>query len=255
MTTIDLVLIYLRLNLRRKMMVFVAFVQPVFTVTLYWLNIPPAIDDPSRAFWFMVANASLVNGWSILVFSSLSELDRDRWTGLLAQYLTVPVPLGVLIGVRTLANFIFVLISMLMSAALAAVLSMPPVSVVASPVWLWLFAVLACLALTSVLFSFGIATAPRGRAIMNFIEYPFIFVSGIGFSVALLPVPLAAFAASMPQGWLGETLRHRAGIVAAGPDALVPLFAPLIVTALMLAAGVASYRVMQRRLRSDGVPG
>ena len=247
--------IYLRLNLRRKMMVFVGLVQPIFTITLYWLNLPAALVASDTAFWFMLINASLVNGWSILVFSSLSELDRDRWTGLLAQYLTVPLPLAALIGIRTVANFAFVLLSLLVSAALAFALARPALSALASPVWLWLLAALACLALMSVLFSFGIATTPRGRAIMNFVEYPFIFLSGIGFSVALLPLPLAVLAASMPQGWLSEMLRYKAGIVATGPQALVPWLAPVLVGMAITGLGFMAYHLMQRRLQASGVRG
>ena len=59
--------IYLRLNLRRKMMVFVGLVQPIFTITLYWLNLPAALVASDTAFWFITANRLLSSVCSISV--------------------------------------------------------------------------------------------------------------------------------------------------------------------------------------------
>ncbi|WP_299555951.1 hypothetical protein [uncultured Tateyamaria sp.] len=69
----ELVWLFIRLNIRRTMMIFVGVVQPVFTVWLYALNRPAGFDG-AQDFWFILVNAGLVNSWTILVFSTLGAI-------------------------------------------------------------------------------------------------------------------------------------------------------------------------------------
>ena len=233
------------------MMVFVGLVQPLFTVWLYALNQPPALSLP-EGFWFILVNAGLVNSWTILVFSALSEVDRDRWTGLLGQYLSMPTPLIEIMTIRTLANFLFVCISLAVTALLAFFVIRPEAGMLLSPVWGWLLLAMLAITLIAVLFSMVVAMTLRGRVIMNFIDYPVVFVSALGFSATLFPDIMARFALCLPQGFLAEMARFTAGISPVSPAELVWWPTPVLTGFGLVCLAATLLRLMQRRLLTRG---
>lgn len=247
----ELVWLFIRLNTRRTMMIFVGLVQPVFTVWLYALNWPPAFSG-AEAFWYILVNAGLVNSWTILVFSTLSEVDRDRWTGLLGQYLPMPTPLLGIMTVRTLANFLFLCVSLAMTAMLACIVVRPEAGDLLSRAWVWLLLTMVAITLIAVLFSMIVAMTVRGRVIMNFIDYPVVFVSALGFSATLFPSLLTKFALCLPQGFLAEMARYKAGVAPISPAELVWWPAPVLVGLSLFALAATLLRQMQRTLLAQG---
>lgn len=236
------------------MMIFVGAVQPIFTVWLYTLNLPSGLDD-GQAFWFILINAGLVNSWTILVFSTLSEIDRDRWTGLLAQYISVPTQLVEIMSIRTLANFCFVFLSLIVTAGLTFIVIGPDSAALFSTSWFWLVLALVSITLLAVLFSMIVAMTVRGRTIMNFIEYPVVFVSALGFSVTLFPNILTQIALCLPHSFLAEMARFSAGVSPINPMELGWSMSPVMTTIGLVALGGALLSKMQKRLLEKGALG
>lgn len=239
---------------RRAMMQFIIYLQPVFTTILYTLANPYTGESATKAFWFVVINGSLLNIWGINVFATISDIHRDRWTGMLSATRLSITPLMTIFIVRAITNTIHGFASMLLISVLAFVWFQPELSMILnSPVWWLLVLAFFLIAGFSLLFAAVIAMSPHSHHIMNFIEYPVFIVAGVGFTVGLLPLFMQWFALMLPFGFVAEFARHIEGIsLAYTADFSSVFWLPIFGSFLILLIGILQMRTMERNLAETG---
>lgn len=239
---------------RRAMMQFIIYLQPVFNTILYALANPYTKDEPVKAFWFVVINGSLLNIWGINVFATISDIHRDRWTGMLTAVRLSTTPLMVIFVVRAITNTLHGLTSLLMFAVMAYVLYRPDInSVFLTLAWPILISSFFLIALFSLLFAAVVAMSPQAHHIMNFIEYPVFIVAGIGFTIGLLPIFMQWFALLMPFGYFAELARTWVGISLIDSVQLQSYFwLPIIGLFIIALIGTFQLKIMEKKLSETG---
>jgi ABC-type polysaccharide/polyol phosphate export permease len=238
---------------RRAMMQFIIYLQPVFTTALYAMANPYSDNAPGKAFWFVVINGSLLNIWGINVFATISDIHRDRWTGMLSATRLSVTPLLTVFIIRALTNTLHGAVSLAMFAAFAWVLYQPDwVMVLDGRVWALLAFAFTLIAVFSLLFATIIAMSPHSHHIMNFIEYPVFIIAGIGFTVGLLPTAMQWFALMLPFGYVAESARSIAGISLSSLAPFDVIWLPAFGGILIALIGLQQMKHMERKLAETG---
>lgn len=235
---------------RRHMMLFIAFIQPFFMVTIF--HAMGSYETDIQSFWFVLVNSSLIVTWGIFVFSTLSDIDRDRWTGVLRYYSISPTPTLAVFFYRLLSNLVFALFAVALILALCFLLYRPNVVDIFSPAWGLLALDITLIALFSGVIAGIVAMTHHSRVIMNFIEYPIIVLSGLGFTIGILPTFMQKFAFIFPFGFVSELVRIETGISRTTLEPLDYWFLPVLGFVLLALVGWKIFGAMQARLTRIG---
>jgi ABC-type polysaccharide/polyol phosphate export permease len=214
---------------------------------------PYSDNAPGKAFWFVVINGSLLNIWGINVFATISDIHRDRWTGMLAATRLSVTPLLTLFIIRALTNTIHGLVSLLIFATYAWLLYQPEWSTILDiRIWSLVGLSFMLIAAFSLLFATIIAMSAHSHHIMNFIEYPVFILAGIGFTVGLLPPFMQWFALALPFGFSAEFARSLAGISLSHLAFTDILWLPVLGAIVIGFIGLHQMNLMERTLAETG---
>lgn len=239
---------------KRNIMIFIVYVQPIFLLAMYGLANPYDGVSAEQAYWFVVINGAALTCWSIHVFATVSDIHRDRWTGLLDITRASPTSLLTIFVVRALMNTLHAMASLLIFVVGAALWYQPEwTQVMDASVYGLLLAVFLLIAAFSLLFAAVVGMSPLAHHIMNFVEYPVFIFSGIGFTVGLLPTVLQWLAMLFPFGFLTEVVRAEVGISLMAAEQLASgLWLSLCGTVIIAIGGAALIVAMFKRLDERG---
>lgn len=204
-------------NLRRPLYLWSLVVQPLVMATVMVLlaRAVPGADASVLLARRVVVGAGLMGLWSSLLFSSGSDLSRERQGGGLAFLLASPTPLWATVLARALINAATGFLSFVLVWAYAA----------------WVFRVpldlphpaLTLLALSVVAYTFvglGLVLATwfgvsrQAGAYQNLLEYPLVLVCGLMVPLEALPRWVDWLAAPLPPTW---AVRALSAALEAGP--------------------------------------
>ncbi|RPI78525.1 MAG: ABC transporter permease [Desulfobacteraceae bacterium] len=191
---------------RRLMMVFILVVQPVFFVVLTWLIYRhSALPNLGGR---MILSAGLTTLWSGIVFSSLSDMERERMMGTLEMvFASTRGLLGSMIP-KVLGNLLLCTLPLVVIfIGITYILRFPvrvadPVNTVLSGAVLVL-----CLFSISLCLSCVFALSRQSRVLMNAFEFPIFTISGFVFPVVFLPAGLRFFSYLSPLTYPVQLLR------------------------------------------------
>jgi ABC-2 type transport system permease protein len=238
---------------KRNIMIFVVYVQPLFLLVMYILASPFGADALQKAYWFVVINGSVLSCWSINVFATISDINRDRWTGMLDVVRSSPTSLLTVFIVRALMNSFHAFSSLLILAIGAFIWFQPEINLGYFRVVSSLFGIFLVIGMFSFIFAALVGMSPLANHIMNFIEYPIFIISGIGFTIGILPNMLQWFALLFPFGYLTESLRYSVGISLIEVKTIhAGLYVAGAGTILISVVGVILLYVMNKRLGDKG---
>ncbi|MFZ5818231.1 MAG: ABC transporter permease [Bacillota bacterium] len=186
----------------RAMMRFILLVSPVVHAALgaYMLYGRGDIE-------YAVVGTALINLWGAIIWSSGTDLIRERWMGNLEYLLIAPVSLFWSTLGKNLGNLLLGLGATLISVLCSRFLFGIPVAV-ARPGWL-------ALALLAALFSFLALSLSLGSAVifsrqsvslMNGMDYPIYLLAGLMFPLDLLPAWTRPLSAALPLTWARQAL-------------------------------------------------
>ena len=177
---------HMKFTMRRTMMIFILLIQPLFFVLLTWL-IYRHTDSAGTGTRIFIASG-LTTLWSGIVFSSLSDLERERSMGTLELIFASAHGLKGAVIPKTAGNLFLCVLPMTgLWAGIHYVLNRPVI--IYDP---WKTAISAMILLIS-LFSISLflscffALSRNSRVIMNAFEFPFFLISGFVFPITVLP--------------------------------------------------------------------
>lgn len=226
-----------RSSLKRPMVHFSAFIQPVFIFILYGFINPYERD---LGFWYIALHVPFVSTWGILVFTTVSDIDRDRMVGTLPYLLISATSLEKLLWLRTFVNLTICIFAAVLSLILAYVYYQPShlsLGVHISLFLKWLLA-WALIGLFSHVFAMIVVMSDNSRLIMNFVNYPISLLAGLGFSLSFLPDNLQYIAFFLPFSYLIESMRAQVGLASIPIETLnywqlLPLLGTFIIFGFM----------------------
>jgi ABC-2 type transport system permease protein len=156
---------------------------------------------------YTIIGGGVMGMWSSLIFTSFSDITRDRREGTLELIVGSPTSLTRVLALRTLANVLVCFLSLLVSFTIAEIwfrYSLPPGRVG------WILAAVAALlfslwCLGMFLANFHAWSRVTGNAI-NFLELPVAVICGFMFPISVLPGWLRLLSGPIPLTWAVSAL-------------------------------------------------
>ncbi|MGE5675505.1 MAG: ABC transporter permease [Mycobacterium leprae] len=244
-------------SMARTMMKNVVFVSPLLNVLVaYYIFHRSGQPNFGEQ---VVVGSGLMTLWGTILWSSATDIGRERWMGTLEVLLIAPVRFPITLLGKILGNTLLAVLSVLLSWVYSAGLLGVRMTV-ASP---WLLLVTFAIAIFafvgfSLMLALLFTLSRNANAIANGLGYPLYVVSGLLFPLTMLPVWALPFGLILPLAWAREALRWAITGPVAAPTLLTGSWGVAIIG--LLAVGITYfvaafwlYRyVFDRKLRQLG---
>ncbi|MGV2939258.1 ABC transporter permease [Mesobacillus sp. LC4] len=245
------ILVHMKLSIARPMFKFIIWISPLFYSTLAIFIYGK--DSTETLFHYVVLGSGFMALWSSIVFSSASDVNRERFYGTLEIIFISPVPFAVTLIGKIIANTLWGLISMILSFVYLKFVFQ--LDVVFYHPWYFLSSLLIVL-LSLAVFSFFLALAftlsRQAEALMNFIEYPIYLICGFLFPISYLPSWVQGISYMLPPTWAIKLLRDVTTETLSFQSVLVSFSGIVLLTLLYILIGVYFYRLMDKKARFHG---
>ncbi|MBN2678356.1 MAG: ABC transporter permease [Anaerolineaceae bacterium] len=182
------------------------FIQPAI-FSLVGMLLSRAAGNPRPDLIYTVIGSGVLGMWSGLVFSSLYDIRADRRDGTLELIVASPTSLGTVEAIRTMANVLTGLVSLLAAFIIAVLVfdySFAGVNLAA--------VLVSLLVLLAGLWSLGVFLANftvwsrLSGSYVEFLEIPVALVCGFMYPIRILPEWMQAVSTIFPIRWALEAL-------------------------------------------------
>ncbi|AWB43698.1 hypothetical protein DCC85_05340 [Paenibacillus sp. CAA11] len=242
--------VQMRLSMARPVFQFVIWISPFFYATIsffiYGRTSREALVN------YVVLGSGFMSLWSSIVYSSASDINRERYYGTLENIFAAPIPFSIILLGKIIGNTLWGMLSMGLSTLYLVVIFGARLEA-AHPLLLGLALVLVSLAL--IIFAFFMSLfftlSRQAEALMNFLEYPIYLVCGFLFPVAILPGWIQPLSYLLPPTWAIQLLRST--LMEKELSVILQQMGVLIILTLIF-AGIAwyCYQAVERKARIDG---
>ncbi|WP_059172105.1 ABC transporter permease [Bacillus sp. FJAT-27445] len=240
----------MRLSIARPMFQFVIWISPFFYSTLSYF-IYGKVSNETLVHYVLLGSGFMAL-WSSIVYSSASDINRERFYGTLENIFVAPTPFSIILLGKIVGNTIWGIIAMGLSVLYSIVFFRVQVAIV-HPLLFLLALLLVVLAL--IIFSFFLALfftlSRQAEALMNFLEFPIYFICGFLFPISILPFWIKPLSYILPPTWAIALLRE----TLSATNIANILQAMGILVALSLVYGLIAwscYKAVERKARIDG---
>lgn len=245
------ILVHMKLSIARPMFKFIIWVSPLMfsTITIFIYG----SESPETLFHYVVLGSGFMALWSSIVFSSASDVNRERYYGTLEMIFIAPVPFAVTLIGKIVANMLWGLLSMILAFVYLKVVFQ--LDLVFYHPWLFVVSVIFVLLALSV-FSFFLALiftlSRQAEALMNFIEYPIYLICGFLFPISYLPDWLQWISYILPPTWAIQLLRDVTVETLSLSSVMISYSVIAILTLMYILIDVYCYRLMDKKARMSG---
>ena len=239
------------LSIARPMFKFIIIVNPLFLATLAFFIY--GSSSPDRLFHYVVLGSGFMALWSSIVYSSASDVQRERFYGTLELLFVAPVPFAAILIGKIIGNMVWGLISMVIAFLYLVLLFRIEVPAVQPLLFFGSFVfVLIAISVFSFFLSLAFTLSRQTNALMNFIEYPIYLICGFLFPIAILPDWVKPISYLLPPTWAIELLRKATDENATFSGVAMPLSALLALVLMYIAIGYFCYRAVENKARING---
>jgi len=190
----------------RPMFRFCLICNPIVnTIFLYEMFLQRGMDAFLN---YVVLGAGLMGIWGCICFSSVGDINRERWSGTLPLIYVAPGGFGLIIFGKVLGNTLMSMLTFVLSYVTAGVLSgqwlvIPHVGYFC----LSLFLTIACFVVVSLCFAYIMMLSRKTELYMNLIEIPLVFICGFTFPTEILPMWAQNISNALAPTWAVRLLR------------------------------------------------
>ncbi|WP_053368161.1 ABC transporter permease [Bacillus sp. FJAT-27245] len=240
----------MRLSIARPMFQFIIWISPLFYATLSYFIYGKVPNE--TLVQYVLLGSGFMALWSSIVYSSASDINRERFYGTLENIFVAPTPFSIILLGKIVGNTIWGIIAMGLSVLYLVVIFRVQV-VIAHPL-LFLLALLLVV-FTLIIFSFFMALfftlSRQAEALMNFLEYPIYFICGFLFPISILPNWIQPLSYLLPPTWAIALLRET--LTATDTSAILKTMGILVLLSLVYGLIAWScYKAVERKARIDG---
>ncbi|MFD1737181.1 ABC transporter permease [Bacillus salitolerans] len=245
------ILVHMKLSIARPMFKFIIWISPLFfsTIAIFIYG----TDSAETLFHYVVLGSGFMALWSSIVFSSASDVNRERFYGTLEIIFISPIPFASTLIGKIIANTLWGLISMILSFIYLKIVFQ--LDLVFYHPWLFVIALVFVLLALSV-FSFFLALvftlSRQAEALMNFIEYPIYLVCGFLFPISYLPNWVQGISYILPPTWAIQLLRDVTTESLSLQSVTISFTAIILLTLLYIFIGIFCYQLMDKKARTSG---
>ena len=190
----------------RPMFRFCLICNPIVnTIFLYEMFLNKGMDAFLN---YVVLGAGLMGIWGCICFSSVGDINRERWSQTLPLLYVAPGGFGLIIFGKVLGNTLLSMLTFVLSYLTAGVISgrwlmIPHIE------WFVLSMVLTigCFIVVSLCFAYIMMLSRKTELYMNLIEIPLVFICGFTFPVEVLPTWAQYISNLLAPTWAVRLLR------------------------------------------------
>lgn len=238
--------LHMGLSMARPMFQFIIWASPLFLATIAIFIY--SSRSPEDIFHYVILGSGFMALWSSIVFSSASDINRERYYGTLEIIFVSPVPFFIVLIGKIIGNTIWGFLSMVISFIYLVFLFGVHITI-PNPMVFFLCTLFVLLALTvfSFFLSLAFTLSRQAEALMNFIEYPIYLICGFMFPVSILPIWVQPISYLLPPTWAIELLR--AVSINMIEKSLIGL---VVITIIYMVLGIFCYRAVEKKARISG---
>lgn len=190
----------------RPMYQFCLIVSPIAnTILLYYMFNNAQMDNFMT---YVVVGAGLSSVWECICFSSLGDINRERWHGTLPIIFSAPAGFNLIILGKIIGNTVLSLVSFALSVLTAITLFNARLAV--ANVWLLLVASvvgLCAFVVISQIFAYLLTLSRKTTLYMNCLSIPIALVCGFVVPVETLPEWLWPLSYALAPTWVVKLMR------------------------------------------------
>lgn len=241
------VILQMKLSMARPMFQFVIWISPLFYATITYFIYGG--QSPEQIRQYVVLGSGFMALWTSIVYSSASDIHRERMYGTLENIFVAPAAFSLILAGKIAGNTLWGFFSMVLSFSYLTLLFQ-----ISIPIDQPLLFILALFTVAVAIFVFAFVMAllftlsRQAEALMNFIEYPIFLLCGFLFPIAILPIWLQPFSMLLPPTWAIELLRA----VLVGQGMGNAFLALGVITVIYSIIAYICYQAVQQKARKDG---
>lgn len=187
-------------SLSRPMFRFLIFINPIFSGYLLGMMYKNKSSLDFVIYAFIGTGLSIF--WSSVIFSSASDIDRERWMGTLPLIFISPIGFNKIIISKIVGNTICGIFSFLLTMFTTYFLFDIKIKILdISYFFIITFLTVISMIGLGYLLSLLFTLSRKVRLLMNFIDYPIIIITGMLFPNDLLVMPLKYFSYIFCTTW------------------------------------------------------
>lgn len=198
--------IQMKNSLIRPMYRFCLFVNPISnTILLYYMFRNSQMSD---FMIYVIVGAGLSSLWECICFSSIGDINRERWYGTLSIIFCAPAGFNLIIIGKIIGNTVLSLASLGLSALTAMILFRANIQIanVLGLIIALLLAVCTFVVISQV-FAYLLTLSRKTTLYMNCLSIPIALVCGFVIPVELLPKWILPLSYSLPMTWVVKLIR------------------------------------------------
>ncbi|WP_167958054.1 ABC transporter permease [Anaerosporobacter faecicola] len=157
---------------------------------------------------YVVLNAGLMALWGCICFSSIGDIERERYMGTLPLIYATPTSFGLVILGKIIGNTFLSMSSILISYLTVKLICFERIHI-GSPIYLFLSFLLLIISFSSVALciAYLLMLSRKTSLYMNLLELPIILFCGFAFPIEELPVWAQTISKCIPITWVVKLLR------------------------------------------------
>jgi ABC-2 type transport system permease protein len=241
----------MKLSIARPMFQFVIWISPLFYATITYLIYGG--QSPDKIFQYVVLGSGFMGLWTSIVFSSASDVNRERMYGTLENIFVAPVSFAYILMGKIVGNTIWGLLSMVLSFVYLTIvfqIELPTIRLL--PVVLGLIFVVIAISVFAFVMALLFTLSKHAVDIMNVIEYPIFLICGFLFPLTILPDWVQVISYTLPPTWAIYLLRMVTNASSTTNEILIAFSGLVVITMAYVGIALLSYRAVDRKARIDG---
>lgn len=243
--------VQMKLSMARETFKFIILIYPFTfsTIAIFVYGETTA----EKMLHYVILGTGFITLWSSIVFSSASDVNRERYYGTLETISASPVPLSIILVGKIIGNTIWGTLSMLLSFFYLTVVYRVEI-LIEHPWWFLLAFLFVLLSLSVVAFFLAMlfTLSRQAEALANLLQFPVYLLCGFLVPVSALPNWIHPVSYLLTPTWAIELLR-RVTALEIDLSAVLQAFGCLIVlNAICLLLSRLAYRKLEKKARDLG---
>lgn len=240
-------ILQMKQSFARPMFRFCLLINPIMNTIFLYEMFKNQGDE--NFFSKVVLGAGLMGLWGCICFSSVGDINRERYSGTLPYLYVAPGGFGVVILGKVFGNTILSLVSFLLSYGVIFILKQGFLFI-NEPLYFFvaLVVVIISFSIVSLSIAYIMMLSRKTELYMNLLEIPVIFLCGFTYPIEILPDWLQGISKMLPLTWAVRMFRMSAQVVDKEMfwKAGVILFGQLVVWILLT---FLLYKTMDKQIR------
>ena len=240
-------MLQMKQSFARPMFRFCLLLNPIVnTIFLYELFFHRGVNDFLS---YVVLGAGLMGIWSCICFSSVGDINRERYSGTLPFIYVAPGGFGLIVFGKVLGNTLLSLVTFFISYLTAAILSGKIMKIEHAGLFIIaMLLTLVCFIIISICFAYVLMLSRKTELYMNLLEIPIIFICGFTFPIEVLPKWMQQISNCFAPTWAVKMIRMsvNGGNISEFGNSLFILMVELLILILI---SLVLYRYMDRNIR------